>query len=93
MLYLFQVPVSEKSKPGLILTRKLVYDILDDVIIELERTLCRALSDRKRLTSSKFILLEIISSKIFIDSLSGFLNSDHKFRALHNKSEGLEGKL
>lgn len=74
-------------------TRKLIYRFLDEIVFNLRRTLSCTTSDAKRLISSKFILLEIISSKYYIEYLTTFLNDNHKFRALHNKSDGLESKL
>lgn len=82
--------VDEREK---YVTRRLVYKHLDDVIAHLRKTLGCTTSDTKRLLSSKYILLEIISSKNYIEYITTFLNDNHKFRALHNKNDGLESKL
>lgn len=74
-------------------TRRLVYQHLDDIIMGLRKTLGCTAADTKRLLSSKYILLEIISSRNYIEYITTFLNDNHKFRALHNKSDGLESKL
>lgn len=74
-------------------TRRLVYKFMDEIIGELRKTIGATRSDLKRLISSKYILLEIISSKVYIEYLTTFLNDNHKFRALHNKNDGLESKL
>lgn len=82
--------VDERDK---FVTRRLVYKHLDEIIIGLRNTLGCTRSDMKRMISAKYILLEIISSKNYIEYITTFLNDNHKFRALHNKSEGLESKL
>lgn len=74
-------------------TYELVYRQLDDVIRELRRTLCRSLADNKRLMSAKYMLLEIVTARDFVEYLTTYLSESHKFRALHNKNEGLEAKL
>lgn len=75
------------------MTRKLVYENLDAIVIELSKTMCNSNADIKRLNSAKHILLEIISSHQYIEYLTTFLNDNHKFRALHNKHDGLKNKL
>lgn len=86
-----QAPI--ETKENMFVTRQLVYKTLDNVIGELRKTMCRSIPDMKRLTSAKFILLEIITSKFYIEYITTFLNDNHKFRALHNKNDGLESKL
>lgn len=87
----FQAPI--ETEDGTFVTRQLVYKLLDNIIGELRKTMCRSIPDIKRLTSSKFILLEIVTSKFYIEYITTFLNDNHKFRALHNKNDGLEAKL
>ncbi|XP_058462383.1 malate synthase-like [Malaya genurostris] len=74
-------------------TRSLVYSMLDDVISIAYKTWCVSLPDRKRLLSSKYVLLDIISSRDFIEFITTYLNDNHKFRTLHNKIDRLESKL
>lgn len=74
-------------------TRILVYKHLDEIIAGLRKTLGFTVANSKRLISSKYILLEIISAKNYIEYITTFLNDNHKFRALHNKSDCLESKL
>lgn len=78
---------------NLTVTYDLVYRQLDDVIRELRSTLSRSQADYKRLLSAKYMLLEIVTTRDFIEYLTTYLSESHKFRALHNKSEGLEAKL
>lgn len=66
---------------------------MNAIVKDLRKSLGCTQSDAKRLLSSKYILLEIISSKIYIEYLTTYLNDNHKFRALHNKSDGLKSKL
>lgn len=66
---------------------------MDRIVVDLRKSLGATRTDAKRLLSSKYILLEIITSKTYIEYLTTFLNDNHKFRALHNKSDGLESKL
>lgn len=66
---------------------------MNEIIAELRKSLGATRSDLKRLISSKYILLEIISYRAYIEYLTTFLNDNHKFRALHNKSDKLESKL
>lgn len=70
------------------------------LIIELEaiaqkylKNLCATIADRKRLLSSKYILLEIITMKHAPEYLTTFLNDNHKFRAIHNKNDRPFAKL
>lgn len=74
-------------------TRQVVYTEMDLIIQQLMKNLATNNPNRKKLLSSKYLLLEIISSKNFIEYLTTFLNDNHKFRALHNKSDGLTSKL
>ena len=67
--------------------------MLNDIIEELKRSMARSMADYKRLSASKYMLLEIITSKYYIEYITTYLNDSHKFRSLHNKSEGLESKL
>ncbi|KAG4067570.1 hypothetical protein HA402_005342 [Bradysia odoriphaga] len=87
----FSAPI--EGKDNTFVTRQLVYKVLDIVVGEFRKTMCRSIPDSKRLTSSKFILLEIITSKFYIEYITTFLNDNHKFRALHNKNDGLVSKL
>lgn len=94
MFTFFQAPIEDNdNERESIVTRRLIYKHLDEIIAGLRKTLGFTTSDAKRLISSKYILLEIISSKNFIEFITTFLNDNHKFRALHNKSDGLESKL
>lgn len=74
-------------------TYELVYRQLDDVMRELRRSLCRSQADQKRLQSAKYMLLELVTAREFVEYVTTYLSESHKFRALHNKSEGLEAKL
>lgn len=67
--------------------------MLDEIVEELKRTMARSVADCKRIISSKYMLLEIVTSKYYIDYITTYLNDSHKFRSLHNKNEGLEAKL
>ncbi|XP_055302057.1 malate synthase-like isoform X3 [Sitodiplosis mosellana] len=90
----FNTPIEDSvGEHDKFVTRHLVYKHLDDIIISLRKTLGCTTSDAKRLISSKYILLEIISSRNYIEYITTFLNDNHKFRALHNKNDGLESKL
>lgn len=94
MRFFFQAAIEDNSDGReQFVTRRLVYKHLDEIIVDLRRTLGCTTSDTKRLLSSKYILLEIISSKYYIEYITTFLNDNHKFRALHNKNDGLESKL
>lgn len=89
-----QAPIEDSANEyEKFVTRRLVYKHLDDIIMGLRKTLGCTRADTKRLLSAKYILLEIISSKYYIEYITTFLNDNHKFRALHNKSCGLESKL
>lgn len=93
-ILILQAPIEDYTdQRDQFVTRRLVYKHLDDIITSLRKTLSATTSDTKRLISSKYILLEIISSKSYIEYITTFLNDNHKFRALHNKSDGLESKL
>uniref|UniRef100_U5EYD5 malate synthase n=1 Tax=Corethrella appendiculata TaxID=1370023 RepID=U5EYD5_9DIPT len=76
-----------------IVTRRLVYRLIDDVIGKSYKTWCTSIADRKRLLSSKFILLEIISSRNFVEFITSYLYENHKFKTIHNKNDGLFSKL
>lgn len=90
----FNAPIEDSTNEHeRFVTRRLIYKHLDDIIFGLRKTLGCTTADTKRLLSSKYILLEIISSKNYIEYITTFLNDNHKFRALHNKNDGLESKL
>lgn len=90
----FQAAIEDSNEENeSFVTRRLVYKYLNEIIADLRKTLGCTASDAKRLISSKYILLEIITSKNYIEYITTFLNDNHKFRALHNKSDGLESKL
>lgn len=94
LICLFKAPIEDNvNGRDMVVTRRLVYKLLDEIIVGLRISLGATTSDTKRLLSSKYILLEIISSKNYIEYITTFLNDNHKFRALHNKSDGLESKL
>ncbi|KFB43957.1 AGAP005342-PA-like protein [Anopheles sinensis] len=82
-----------EDKERTIVTRKLVYKMLDQIISAAYRSWCITPADRKRLLSSKFMLLDIISSRNYIEFITTYLNDSHKFRTLHNKNDGLMAKL
>lgn len=82
-----------EDKEGTIVTRRLVYQMLDQTISTAYRAWCITPPDRKRLLSSKYMLLDIISSRNYIEFLTTHLNDSHKFRTLHNKNDGLMAKL
>lgn len=84
---------SDPANTATVVTYELIYRQLDDVIRELRRTLSRSQADNKRLISAKYMLLEIVTARDFVEYLTTYLSESHKFRALHNKSEGLEAKL
>lgn len=71
----------------------MVYEELEAIAATLQKKLCRAGSDRKQLTSAKFILLDVVSSRNPPEFLTTFLNDLHKFAAVHNKADGLQSKL
>lgn len=89
----FQAPIEDCGSEAATVSRELVYKLMDGIIVDLRKSLGATRNDAKRLLSSKFILLEIITSKAYIEYLTTFLNDNHKFRALHNKNDGLESKL
>lgn len=89
----FQAPIEDSDSEGATVSRELVYKLMDGIIVDLRKSLGATRNDAKRLLSSKYILLEIITSKAYIEYLTTFLNDNHKFRALHNKNDGLESKL
>ncbi|XP_053687672.1 malate synthase-like [Sabethes cyaneus] len=74
-------------------TRALVYAMLENVISKAYKSWCSSIPDRKRLLSSKYVLLEIISAREYIEYITTYLNDNHKFRTLHNKNDKLESKL
>ncbi|XP_052860500.1 uncharacterized protein LOC128267655 [Anopheles cruzii] len=78
---------------GTFVTRKLVYQMLDQIISNAYRLWCITPPDRKRLLSSKYMLLDIISTRNYIEFITTHLNDGHKFRTLHNKNDGLMAKL
>ncbi|ETN64262.1 malate synthase [Anopheles darlingi] len=82
-----------EDKEGTFVTRRLVYQMLDQTISTAYRAWCITPPDRKRLLSSKYMLLDIISSRNYIEFLTTHLNDSHKFRTLHNKNDGLMAKL
>ncbi|XP_058839582.1 malate synthase-like [Topomyia yanbarensis] len=82
-----------EGKQDAFVTRPLVYTMLDKVISKAYKSWCVSVPDRKRLLSSKYVLLEIISSREFIEYITTYLNDNHKFRTLHNKNDRLESKL
>lgn len=82
-----------EDKESSIVTRKLVYKMLDQIISAAYRSWCITPADRKRLLSSKFMLLDILSSRNYIEFITTYLNDSHKFRTLHNKNDGLMAKL
>lgn len=82
-----------EDKPDVHVTRAMVYTMLEGIIAKAYKTWCTSIPDRKRLLSSKYILLEIISSRSYIEYITTYLSDSHKFRTLHNKNDGLESKL
>lgn len=82
-----------EDKPDVYVTRVLVYTMLDGIISRAYKSWCTSIPDRKRLLSSKYVLLEIISAREYIEYITTYLNDSHKFRTLHNKNDGLESKL
>lgn len=66
---------------------------MQTIEVELRKSLNCSLENAKRLKASKFILLEIITSKAYIEFLTTYLNDNHKFRSIHNKAGGLESKM
>ncbi|XP_055536849.1 malate synthase-like isoform X2 [Wyeomyia smithii] len=76
-----------------VVTRALVYAVLESVISKAYKSWCTSTPDRKRLLSSKFVLLEVISAREYIEYITTYLNDNHKFRTLHNKNDKLEAKL
>lgn len=86
-----KAPIEGKS--DLYVTRAMVYTMLEGIIAKAYKSWCNSIPDRKRLLSSKYILLEIISSRSYIEYITTYLSDSHKFRTLHNKNDGLESKL
>lgn len=86
-----QTPIEDKDNAPV--THKLVYQMLDEIIEELRHTMATSMADCKRLISAKYMLLEIITAKNYIEYITTYLNDCHKFRSLHNKNEGLQAKL
>lgn len=84
---------SDGDRSAGVVTYELVYRQLDDVMREFKRSLCRTQADQKRLSSAKYMLLELVTAREFVEYVTTYLSESHKFRALHNKSEGLEAKL
>ncbi|XP_055625088.1 malate synthase-like [Toxorhynchites rutilus septentrionalis] len=82
-----------EGKEDTFVTRSLVYAMMDSIIARAYKSWCISIPDRKRLLSSKFILLEIVSSRCHIEFITTYLNDNHKFRTLHNKNDKLESKL
>uniref|UniRef100_A0A182TUT4 malate synthase n=2 Tax=Anopheles melas TaxID=34690 RepID=A0A182TUT4_9DIPT len=76
-----------------IVSRRLVYQTMDKIISAAYRAWCITPSDRKRLLSAKFMLLDVISSRHYVEYITTHLNDSHKFRTLHNKNDGLMAKL
>lgn len=90
-LQITQTPIEDKGNAPV--THKLVYQMLDEIIEELRHTMATSMADCKRLISAKYMLLEIITAKNYIEYITTYLNDCHKFRSLHNKNEGLQAKL
>lgn len=72
---------------------QIVVKLLDKITNEFCKILCKSNHDIKRMSASKFLLHEIILSRDYPEFITTFLNDNHKFRALHNKSEALFSKL
>lgn len=86
-----QTPIEDQ--PNKTVTHRLVYRMLDEIIEELRHTMTSSMADCKRLVSAKYMLMEIVTAKYYIEYLTTYLNDSHKFRSLHNKNEGLQAKL
>lgn len=71
----------------------MVYKELEVITSRLQKKFCVTGSDRKRLTSAKFLFLDIVSARHPPEFLTTFLNDSHKLMALHNKADGLQAKL
>uniref|UniRef100_A0A182QWW6 malate synthase n=1 Tax=Anopheles farauti TaxID=69004 RepID=A0A182QWW6_9DIPT len=82
-----------EDRENTIVTRKLVYQMTDKIISTAYRAWCITPPDRKRLLSAKFMLLDVISARNYIEYITTHLNDSHKFRTLHNKNDGLMAKL
>lgn len=70
-----------------------IFNELKTIVNTYFKNLCQSNADRKRLKSAQYILIEILQSKYPIEFITSFLNDNHKFRALHNKSDVLRAKL
>uniref|UniRef100_A0A182M6P6 Uncharacterized protein n=1 Tax=Anopheles culicifacies TaxID=139723 RepID=A0A182M6P6_9DIPT len=82
-----------EDRENIIVTRTLVYQMMDKIISAAYRAWCITPPDRKRLLSAKYMLLDVISSRDYIEYITTHLNDSHKFRTLHNKNDGLMAKL
>ncbi|XP_035905818.1 malate synthase-like isoform X2 [Anopheles stephensi] len=82
-----------EDRENAIVTRQLVYQMMDKIISSAYRAWCITPADRKRLLSAKYMLLDVISSRHYIEYITTHLNDSHKFRTLHNKNDGLMAKL
>lgn len=73
------------------ITSLMVYKELEKVLQGLNFE--KGLADFKRITTAKFLLLEIVTAREPPEFITTFLNDLHKFNALHNKHDNLQAKL
>ncbi|OWR44155.1 Malate synthase [Danaus plexippus plexippus] len=75
-----------EDDPNINVTPKLVEKVASIFASHAHKNLCRSNAERKRLTAAKYMCLEIFLSRNPPEFITSYLNDNHKFRTLHNKS-------
>ncbi|KAL4713421.1 hypothetical protein ACJJTC_010406 [Scirpophaga incertulas] len=80
----FSMPLEDDPKQQV--TVKLVESIASSFSAHAHKHLCRSSAERKRLTAAKYMSMELFLSRNPPEFITTYLNDNHKFRTLHNKS-------
>ncbi|CAH4034953.1 malate synthase-like [Pieris brassicae] len=80
----FGVPLEDD--PARQVTAKLVEKTAANFATHAHKNLCRSNAERKRLTAARYMSMEIFLSRNPPEFITSYLNDNHKFRTLHNKS-------
>ncbi|XP_026496120.2 uncharacterized protein LOC113400684 [Vanessa tameamea] len=67
-------------------TLKLVEKVASNFAAHAHKNLCRSNAERKRLTAAMYMSLELFLCRNPPEFITSYLNDNHKFRTLHNKS-------
>ncbi|XP_038219006.1 malate synthase-like [Zerene cesonia] len=80
----FAVPLEDDLKHHV--TVKLIDKTASNFATHAHKNLCRSNAERKRLTASKYMSMELFLFRNPPEFITSYLNDNHKFRTLHNKS-------